>query len=144
MCTIHIRNEELCSTFLMQRQLHKFFQILLIGCFLQSPLFTNLFNNFYQNGAIDISFICNSIFIHYVAQILPALSLGRFLNWILCPCEVSPPWCFLSTSLPSGTQTTPGSPYIFPSQFMGLLFVKDTCVFELGDSFLKTRSAYCY
>ena len=28
--------------------------------------------------------------IHFVAQIVPALSIGSFLSWLLCPSDIPP------------------------------------------------------
>lgn len=46
---------------------------------------------------------------YFMAQIVPVLAIGSSFSWLLCPFDMSPSSCSLSTSLLSGTKDAPGS-----------------------------------
>ena len=76
--------------------------------------------------------------IYSVAHIVP--SLGAFSGWLLCPFALPPFFCFLNTSLLSGTTRGSGLilSFLFPSLRISHFF-KDLWFFFIWEQLLETK-----
>lgn len=85
MCSQHLINGVLCSTFLKVKSLPRL-EFFRMGDLSVSLFIIYLFSHLYRYGLMDVSFILWVIIRHqvYVAQVVPALAMRSFLSMFLC------------------------------------------------------------
>lgn len=78
-------------------------------------LFINLMLciSLWNHGYLVYTWNYKPIIIYFLAQIVLVLAIGRVLNWLLCPCDISPYQFFLNTSLFPTLPDLLGSSWIF-------------------------------